>query len=62
MVRDFLIQSCTVKQQNDGRILQFNDFTILPKLSLFIQNFVKYLSEVWAKKEFNFFYFLLLEI
>ena len=55
IVGDFLFQSYTVKVQNDGRILlvfRVNDFTILSKLSLFIQNFVKYLCEGCAKKEF----------
>ena len=54
IVGNFLFQSYTVKEQTDGRILlafRVNDFTLLSKLSLFIQNFVKYLCEGCAKKE-----------
>ena len=43
IVGDFLVQSYTVKEQNDSRILlvfRVNDFIILSKLSLFIQDFV----------------------
>ena len=54
----FLFQSYAAKQPNHWGILQVNDFTMLSKTSLFIQNFVKYLCEACAYMEFN---FLLLE-
>ena len=41
--------------ENNGRILQVNDFPMFCQLSLFIQKFVKYLFEACAKKDFNFF-------